>query len=495
MIPEEVLADILLLYIDLAVRDPVFTVSAQYFDKTPRRLYRWIQVTQVCRYWRGISLSYPRMWGHIIINRPEMAEECLKRSGCSPLYIWRFGRSRLSEKEDRVIQLALGHLSRIQDIRFSTADRDFSSTWFPREGSEPLSAASLTSLNLDTSGYCTGLLEYLSDLKPPRLRHLELYGCDNHTWLLTPIPPSLRFFKVTITQTRVHRGIETIDTPDQYRYLESLHIITNSMSFIFPPANNFQPQPRFSSLKYLFIHCYLVEDIYRGIQLLKFPPDAQVRVSAGHGVPSLGRLSELCGWSTCRSLAIKAWPERDTFSVCGWTERLTTARIQHGQISPLCAFTCRITQSDTTRFLFTLEQVLPKVQTMVFAQCGEGKDPGRLFAKVASLLPEVSQIGFIGKVECLDDVLQVMSRHATCLVIQPAQWSPEISDTIIRFLDLERSYEEGVRLSRLEIPDTAHKESITALQTLAGEVVAVRPIPLQMQEKRDVFYDGATPLL
>ncbi len=129
----------------------------------------WIQVTHVCRLWRDVALSYPRLWGHIVLNIPGAVKGFLARSNGAPLYIWRFGAGPIKSKQQEAFGLVIRQLSRIRTIRIDAYDLTMFS--FPKV--ESISASLLETCILRGAQYLV-LLDVILGCDLPRLKQLEI---------------------------------------------------------------------------------------------------------------------------------------------------------------------------------------------------------------------------------------------------------------------------------------------------------------------------------
>ncbi|KAJ2965273.1 hypothetical protein NUW54_g14174 [Trametes sanguinea] len=88
------------------------------------RFYAWISVTHVCRTWRTVALSTPRLWGYIVLTRSSIVEDVLARSKKAPLRITGHLMSSHDEKA-KMLKNIMQESSRIQELRLSAPASSF----------------------------------------------------------------------------------------------------------------------------------------------------------------------------------------------------------------------------------------------------------------------------------------------------------------------------------------------------------------------------------
>lgn len=83
----------------------------------PPTPYCWLVIRHVCRGWRQVALSYPKLSSHISLTRPQSVKDLLDRSGNTSLYIYE-SRAALFGAVESASRLVLAHFDRIVWAQF-----------------------------------------------------------------------------------------------------------------------------------------------------------------------------------------------------------------------------------------------------------------------------------------------------------------------------------------------------------------------------------------
>ncbi|KAG9225763.1 hypothetical protein CCMSSC00406_0007773 [Pleurotus cornucopiae] len=137
----------------------------------PRSTYRQqayshiFPATQVCRLWRQVALSSPRIWGCINgFASHRIVELFLERARSAPLYLWSPGYP-----DEKNVLAVLNHLERLKKIILKAQPN-----WVKRIVSEP--TPQLEILSLETTSFATiDPFAFCADAFPS-LQHLSLTG-------------------------------------------------------------------------------------------------------------------------------------------------------------------------------------------------------------------------------------------------------------------------------------------------------------------------------
>lgn len=79
-LPPELLAEIFYAYIWLVHR-------VRLLGNSPPKPYAWIVIRHVCRAWRAVALTFPKLSSYIHVSTLECVQDMLYRSGTAPLYV------------------------------------------------------------------------------------------------------------------------------------------------------------------------------------------------------------------------------------------------------------------------------------------------------------------------------------------------------------------------------------------------------------------------
>lgn len=82
--------------------------------------YTWITVTHVCRHWRSVALSFPRLWTDIDCRREDCTAEFLRRSGSVPLALSYRSSSFLTPSP--ALELALKQIERVRVLKLRLSE-------------------------------------------------------------------------------------------------------------------------------------------------------------------------------------------------------------------------------------------------------------------------------------------------------------------------------------------------------------------------------------
>ncbi|KAJ8502361.1 hypothetical protein ONZ45_g11838 [Pleurotus djamor] len=191
----------------LSIIFEVLAFSNPEVDESSSHLYGhqpWLAVSQVCRFWRNASLSYPPIWGCIYgqIN-VRLAELFLERAKTSPIYI----RSWSPKTNAPTMSMLLrrpDQYSRIKEIHLEDCCDEWLSLLAHRQ--LPL----LETLELDASNRLLGLTDFTNARPPkaqlappepgmaPPLRHLIL--TDFQVALMDPHFSLLRTLSLRLSE-------------------------------------------------------------------------------------------------------------------------------------------------------------------------------------------------------------------------------------------------------------------------------------------------------
>ncbi|KAL7280717.1 hypothetical protein ACG7TL_005659 [Trametes sanguinea] len=114
-LPPELLSEIFLHLAEMSYNEVGSSYHPAYVSA---RFYAWVTVTHVCRSWRSVALSTPRLWGHIVLTRSSIVEDVLARSKKAPLRITGYLMSSHDEKA-KMLKSIMQESSRIKELRLS----------------------------------------------------------------------------------------------------------------------------------------------------------------------------------------------------------------------------------------------------------------------------------------------------------------------------------------------------------------------------------------
>lgn len=191
-LPSELLAEIFYWYI-LAI----FEALDEPYPKPPTP-YAWLTVRHVCRSWRNVALSYPKLNTRIWLNRPDCVQDILERSGKLPLYIMDpYPRLWDAEAIFQSYMLILPHLSRVTHARLTLTDhlvlsiasldvipaidsklRSLHLVFMRQLGPDLPSLDPIEFAELREFICSLGSFRAVSSMLSPRLRRLELSNCS-----------------------------------------------------------------------------------------------------------------------------------------------------------------------------------------------------------------------------------------------------------------------------------------------------------------------------
>ncbi|TBU47508.1 hypothetical protein BD309DRAFT_951671, partial [Dichomitus squalens] len=164
----------------------IFAVVAKVYQTTrnpprfrPRRTYKWIIVTHVCRSWRHVALETPRLWSRIVLSDPEATQEVLARSKKAPLWVTGHVTCR-DEPRRKLLDAVMKESSRMKELDLTGPVPIFQSVAaLSKRGAELLEI-----LSLSGSGRCVPdiTIHPLYHTLPvffgghtPNLRHLHVH--------------------------------------------------------------------------------------------------------------------------------------------------------------------------------------------------------------------------------------------------------------------------------------------------------------------------------
>lgn len=105
-LPPEVLTEVLVHFVSAESK------ISRYDNHRP---YAWLRITHVCRYWRDVALSSPRVWSTIVVTGSSCVNEMLARSKKVPLEVYAgTSISRVGMKEN--IRTVLQQMDRIRRL-------------------------------------------------------------------------------------------------------------------------------------------------------------------------------------------------------------------------------------------------------------------------------------------------------------------------------------------------------------------------------------------
>ncbi|KAI0061497.1 hypothetical protein BV25DRAFT_1826631 [Artomyces pyxidatus] len=187
----------------------------------------WVVVTHVCRRWRHIALSHPRLWRYLDFPLSlSWAQEMISRSKAIPCIVsWISGYPRTGRPPsvlgDGFNELALSQLHGIEQLRLD----GFDGTTQSLEAVLALPAPDLTTVDIK----CKGLFlpPNIFDGIAPRLRNVSVVGCLTFPWT-SPILQNVVNLKVEgehlsfILSTRT----ELLSALQAMRALEKLALVS-----------------------------------------------------------------------------------------------------------------------------------------------------------------------------------------------------------------------------------------------------------------------------
>ncbi|KAH8814639.1 hypothetical protein DL96DRAFT_1624375 [Flagelloscypha sp. PMI_526] len=126
-LPSEILAEIFLIYRDLALSDYIATSSNTMYGwqaSQARQVHPvpWLLPSLICRHWRSVALDFPSFWAVLFLNNLRWTEELLLRSKGAPLHIQPRSYPSGSFQFSRIhpippsLKLALAESSRIETL-------------------------------------------------------------------------------------------------------------------------------------------------------------------------------------------------------------------------------------------------------------------------------------------------------------------------------------------------------------------------------------------
>ncbi|KAI0358097.1 hypothetical protein OH77DRAFT_1242088 [Trametes cingulata] len=145
----------------------------------PSHAYKWITLTHVCRTWRTVALSTPRLWSRIVLTRPDVAREVLARSKKAPLWV----SATLAYHDDprlEVLNTLMQESSRIKELRLTGPARmvqSLSTQWrLPATKLESMFLSSdVKPFDRDSFLPSQALSSEFLSGQVPRLRRLEIH--------------------------------------------------------------------------------------------------------------------------------------------------------------------------------------------------------------------------------------------------------------------------------------------------------------------------------
>ncbi|KAI0794149.1 hypothetical protein C8Q74DRAFT_559995 [Fomes fomentarius] len=164
-LPSELLALVFVTYVD----DLHHTAYSR-----ARLMKTWITVTHVCRHWRAVALSTPRLWSYIYASNPSVCSELIVRSKSSPLFV----DILLSHYDDDMstVDLISGELPRIQQLVVAAPTRKIQSLCGAiGRTMDQLQHLSLSSLGDEFDDVLPKLPLITIEDFAPRLRRLHLH--------------------------------------------------------------------------------------------------------------------------------------------------------------------------------------------------------------------------------------------------------------------------------------------------------------------------------
>ncbi|OCH95158.1 hypothetical protein OBBRIDRAFT_884226 [Obba rivulosa] len=187
-LPQELLAEIFIHYVEDAI-----SPAGQDERRPVVKRYRWIRITHICRHWRNVALSYPRLWSSILVTNPLWMAELLRRAGQVPLrvnaYLAESGSRGL--KRMNAFKVVIRDANRISDLKLVLSFIQLAEF---QEGlnqlMNDLERLDLTVVNASdfNEAYHTISLQATA----PKLRHITLR--DTHSimpWSSTPFCPTM----------------------------------------------------------------------------------------------------------------------------------------------------------------------------------------------------------------------------------------------------------------------------------------------------------------
>ena len=94
----------------------------------PLRPYAWLVIRHVCRAWREVALTFPKLSTQIWLARPECVQNLLSKSGALPLYIYDKVHSFMCPRAaSEMFELVLAHFERVSSASPTLTEAMFNS--------------------------------------------------------------------------------------------------------------------------------------------------------------------------------------------------------------------------------------------------------------------------------------------------------------------------------------------------------------------------------
>lgn len=163
--------------------------TPDHSEKSLKALRRAVMFPgQVCKHWRDVVLSTPKVWSKITFvseseSNAALVQSCLSRSGVHPLSIYLSGRINLgpSKPTSPVLLDLIAQSDRWQDLVFQTTDAFIAGLRSARHRLSYLQTLSITNDKFETYPHTLDTFEIA-----PRLRSLTLGPGVSLTWLRIP---------------------------------------------------------------------------------------------------------------------------------------------------------------------------------------------------------------------------------------------------------------------------------------------------------------------
>ncbi|TFK23070.1 hypothetical protein FA15DRAFT_621556 [Coprinopsis marcescibilis] len=186
----------------------------------------WFQLTQVCRYWRAVSLGCAQLWSHIYVNSSPWTKAMVERSKHTPISIESWSGNLNSAAEASLHDILKTHTYRLKSLSLSASSSN-SLEKLVAQLRQP--APILHSLTVTNQGYNGVVLEIPVDLfgeGAPSLRQLSLKG-SQLSWSSPWLTGLTRLEYSTDTHGRRSQP-ETPPTPQQFlQALENMPALTH----------------------------------------------------------------------------------------------------------------------------------------------------------------------------------------------------------------------------------------------------------------------------
>ncbi|KAF4576923.1 hypothetical protein EYR36_004907 [Pleurotus pulmonarius] len=241
----------------------------------------------VCRHWRDILLSSPRIWSSIGVHSAKWTSELLRRSKSAPLQV-NYAPVYYTEQHLRVAETIMAELGRIQHLNLAL-HASFIVDLLSRNGGA--SAPMLEHLRLGIAGVMespTLPAVVLRDM--PSLRYLELTHIGLSSAKLPPLP-RLTHLKLGYTTIHTSQLLRLFQHTSNLEEVEITGLVMDShMDLLGTPVR----LPNLTRISISSSEKLEVATIFANIE---YPPTTRVTFNHGHSYteePNLSGLLKLC---------------------------------------------------------------------------------------------------------------------------------------------------------------------------------------------------------